>query len=88
MAVGKFKQVSDKTFGSHIEHNNHYRIIYKEFRDNDLVYSSEIDNNNSRDKTTTSRAQYSRNNSSDDNNLHTDHYKQGKRQPDVALRGD
>jgi hypothetical protein len=36
LAVRKFKQVSDRTFGSHIEHNNHYRIIYKEFRDNDL----------------------------------------------------
>jgi hypothetical protein len=35
-AVRKFKQVSDRTFGSHIEHNNHYRIIYKELRDNDL----------------------------------------------------
>jgi hypothetical protein len=36
LAVRKFKQVSDRTFGSHIEHNNHYCIIYKEFRDNDL----------------------------------------------------
>jgi hypothetical protein len=53
-----------------------------------LMYSSKIDDDNSRDKTTTSRAWYSRNNSSDDNNLHTDHYKQGKRQPDVAPRGD
>ncbi len=36
LVVRKFNQVSDRTFGSHIEHNNHYRIIYKEFRDNDL----------------------------------------------------
>jgi hypothetical protein len=34
--VRKFKQVSDRMFGSHIEHNYHYRIIYKEFKDNDL----------------------------------------------------
>jgi hypothetical protein len=53
-----------------------------------LMYSSEIDDNNSRDKTTTSRTRYTRNNSSDNNNLHTDHYKQGKWQPDVAPRGD
>jgi hypothetical protein len=52
------------------------------------IYSGKNDNNNSRDKTTTSRAQYSRNNSSDDNNIHPDHYKQGKQQPDVAPRGD
>jgi hypothetical protein len=52
------------------------------------MHSSKIDNNNSHDKTTTSRAWYTRNNSSDDNNLHTDHYKKGKRQPDVAPRGD
>jgi hypothetical protein len=52
------------------------------------MYSSKIDDNDSRDKTTTSRARYSRNDSSDDDNLHTDHYKQGKRQPDVAPRGD
>ncbi len=52
------------------------------------TYSSKIDNDNSRDKTTTSRAWYSRNNSSDDNNLHTDRYKQGKWQSDVAPRGD
>ncbi len=36
LAVRKFKQVSDRMFGSRIEHNNHYPIIYKEFRDNDL----------------------------------------------------
>jgi hypothetical protein len=36
LAVRKFKQVSDRTFGSHIKHNSHYCIIYKEFRDNDL----------------------------------------------------
>ena len=52
------------------------------------MYSSKNDDDNSRDKTTTSRVHYSRNNSSDDNNLHTDCYKQGKRQPDVAPRGD
>ncbi len=52
------------------------------------MYSSEIDDDNSRDKTTTSRARYSRNGSSDDDNLHTDHYKQGKWQPDVAPRRD
>ncbi len=53
-----------------------------------LMYSSKIDDNNSHDKTTTSRAWYSRNDSSDNNNLHTDRYKQGKWQPDVAPRGD
>ena len=52
------------------------------------IYSSKIDNDDTREKTTTSRARYSRNNSSDDNNLHTDRYKQGKWQPDVAPRGD
>jgi hypothetical protein len=52
------------------------------------MYSSKIEDDDSRDKTTSSRAWYSRNDSSDDNNLHTDHYKQGKRQPDVAPRGD
>ncbi len=88
MAVKKFKQVSDRTFGSHIEHNDHYRIIYKEFRDNDLNVQQQNNKDNSRDKTTTSRAWYSRNDSSGNNNLHTDHYKQGKRQPDVAPWGD
>ncbi len=53
-----------------------------------LMYSSENDNDNSCDKTTTSRAWYSRTDSSDNDNLHTDHYKQGKWQPDVAPRGD
>jgi hypothetical protein len=53
-----------------------------------LIYSNEDNDNNSRDKTTTSRARYSRKDSSDDNNNHTDHYKQGKQQPDVAPRGD
>ncbi len=53
-----------------------------------LMYSSKIGDDNSRDKTTTSRARYSRNDSSDDNYLHTDRYKQGKRQSDVAPRGD
>ncbi len=52
------------------------------------MYSSKIDDEDSHDKTTTSRARYSRNNSSDNDNLHTDHYKQGKWQPDVAPRGD
>ncbi len=40
------------------------------------------------DKTNTSRGQYSRNDFSDDDNIPTDHYKQGKQQPDVAPRGD
>ncbi len=31
---------------------------------------------------------YSRNDSSDNDNFHTDHYKEGKQQPDVAPRGD
>ncbi len=53
-----------------------------------LMYSSKNNDNNSRDKTTTSRVRYSRNDSSDDDNLHTDRYKQGKWQPDVAPRGD
>jgi hypothetical protein len=53
-----------------------------------LMYSSKNDDDNSCDKTTTSRAWYSRNDSSDDDNIHTDRYKQGKRQPDVAPRGD
>ncbi len=88
MADRTFNQVSDRTIVSHIEHNNHYPIIYKEFRDNDLDVQQQNNNNNSHDKTTTSRAQYSRNDSSDNNNLHTDRYKQGKRQPDVAPRGD
>jgi hypothetical protein len=52
------------------------------------MYSRKIDDDDSRDKTTNSRVQYSRNDSSDDDNLHTDCYKQGKRQPDVAPRGD
>ena len=50
------------------------------------MYSSEDNNNDSRDKTTTSRARYSGKDSSDDNNNHTDRYKQGKQQPDVAPR--
>ncbi len=52
------------------------------------MYSSDNDDDKSREKTTTSRAQYSRNDSSDGEPLHTDHYKQGKRQPDEAPRGD
>jgi hypothetical protein len=52
------------------------------------MYSSKINNNNSRVRTTTSRARHSRNDSSDNDNLHTDGYKQGKWQPDVAPRGD
>jgi hypothetical protein len=53
-----------------------------------LMYSSKIDDNDSRDKTTTSRARYSRKNSSEDDNLHIDRYKQGKWQPNVTPRGD
>ncbi len=53
-----------------------------------LMYSSKNDNDDSRDKTTNSRAWYSRNDSSDDDNIHTDRYKQGKQQADVAPRGD
>jgi hypothetical protein len=52
------------------------------------MYSSKINDDDSHDKTTTSRVRYSRNNSSNNDNLHADRYKQGKRQPDVALRGD
>ncbi len=52
------------------------------------MYSSKNNDDNSGDKTTTSRVRYRRNDSSDDNNLHTDCYKQGKWQPDVAPRGD
>jgi hypothetical protein len=36
LAVRSFKQVSDRTFGSQIGDNNHYHIIYKELRDNEL----------------------------------------------------
>jgi hypothetical protein len=50
--------------------------------------SGEDYDNDSRYKTTTSRARCSRKDSSDNNNNHTDRYKQGKQQPDVALRGD
>jgi hypothetical protein len=42
------------------------------------MYSSKNNDHDSRDKTTTSRAWYSRNDSSDDDNLHTDRHKQGK----------
>jgi hypothetical protein len=52
------------------------------------MYSSGNDNYDSHDKTNTSRARYSRNDSSEDDNIHTDHYKQEKQQPDVAPRGD
>ncbi len=52
------------------------------------MYSSKNDYDDSRDKTKTSKVRYSRNDSSDDDNIHTDRYKQGKRQPDVAPRGD
>jgi hypothetical protein len=52
------------------------------------MYSSEDNDNNSRDKTTPSRARYSRKDSSDEDNNHTDHYKQGTQQPNVAPRGD
>jgi hypothetical protein len=53
-----------------------------------LMYSSKDKENDSCDKITISRARYSRKDSSDDNNNHTDHYKQGKQQPDVAPRVD
>jgi hypothetical protein len=53
-----------------------------------LMSSSNDDDNDSPDKTTTSRARYSRKDFSDDNNNHTDCYKQGKQQPNVALRRD
>jgi hypothetical protein len=53
-----------------------------------LMYSSEDDDDDSCDKTTTSRVRYSGMDSSDNNNNHTDRYKQGKQQPDVAPRGD
>jgi hypothetical protein len=49
------------------------------------MYSRKIDNDNSRDKTTISRAWYSRNDSSDKDNLHTDRYKQGKRQQQMRV---
>jgi hypothetical protein len=49
-----------------------------------LMYSSKEGEDGSRNKTTTSRARYSGKDSSDDDNNHTDCYKQGKRQPDVA----
>jgi hypothetical protein len=52
------------------------------------MYSSEDNVNDSCDKTTTSRARYSAKESSDNDNNHTDCNKQGKRQPDVAPRGD
>ncbi len=52
------------------------------------MYSSKDDDNDGRDKTTISRMRYSGKDSFDDNNNHTDRYKQGKQQPDVALRGD
>ncbi len=63
-------------------------LFTKSFETMTFMYSSKINDDNSRDKTTTSRARYSRNDSSDDDNLHTDRYKQGKWQPDVAPRGD
>jgi hypothetical protein len=53
-----------------------------------LMYSSKDNNNNSCDKTTTSRVRCSRKDSSDNDNNHTDRYKEGKQQPDVAPRGD
>ncbi len=63
-------------------------LFTKSFETMTLMYSSKTEDDKSCDKTTTSRARYSRNNSSDDDNLHTDLYKQGKQQPNVALRGD
>jgi hypothetical protein len=53
-----------------------------------LMFSNEDNDNNSHDKTTTSRTRYSGKDSSDNNTNHTDRYIQGKRQPDVAPRGD
>ncbi len=52
------------------------------------MYSSKDNNNDSHDKSTTSRAWYRGKDSSDNDNNHTDHYKQGKRQTDIAPRGD
>jgi hypothetical protein len=53
-----------------------------------LMSSSKDDDDDSPDKTTTSRAWHSGKHSSNDDNNHTDRYKQGKQQPNVALRGD
>ncbi len=53
-----------------------------------LMYSKKFDDYDNGNKTTTSRARYSRNDSSDKDNIHTDHYKQGKWQPDLAPRSD
>jgi hypothetical protein len=53
-----------------------------------LMYIIKNNDKGSLDKTTTSRAWYSMNNSSDNDNIHTDHYKQEKQQPGVAPRGD
>ncbi len=86
--VRKCKHISDRTFGAQIEHNNFIPLFTKSLETMTLMYSSNINNDISRDKTTTSRVWYSRNDSSDDNNLHTDRYKQRKLQPDVAPRGD
>ncbi len=86
--VRKFKQVSDRMFGSHINTIIIIALFTKSLETMTLMYNSKVDNYNSCDKTTTSRVQYSRNNSSDNDNLHIDCYKQGKRQPDVAPRGD
>jgi hypothetical protein len=76
-----------------LEHSNRYQIVHaviisstiiiialftKSLEAMTLVYSSKNDNNNSHDKTNTLRARYSTNDSSDDDNIHTDHYKQGK----------
>ncbi len=76
-----------------LEHSNRYQIEHAVHISNTiiiialctksqeamtLVYSSKNNNNDSHDKTNTSRAKYSRSNSSDDDNLHTDRYKQGK----------
>jgi hypothetical protein len=87
----------------HLENSNRYQIERLVHISNSIIiitlftksletmtsmYSSKNNDDNSHDKTTTSKAQCSRNDSSDDNNLHTDRYKQGKGQPDVAPRGD
>jgi hypothetical protein len=75
-AVRKFKQVSDRMFSSHIKTIIIITLFTKSLETMTSMYSSKNNNNNRCDKTTTSRARYSRNDSSDDDNLHTDRYKQ------------
>ena len=72
---------------SHIKHNNHYRIIYKEFRDNDLdVHQQNWQRQQPWQDNYFKGAVQQKH--SDYDNLHTDRYKQGKWQPDMAPRGD